>query len=200
MSRRFVAIITLLLFAANMLAVDVHIRVVDAFGEQITNAGLEIKDLYSTGPSRSMQGKAFKLSLLPGDYVVKVQAPGFKWSRQLLSVPYDSPFYVRIGLNVGQVSESTVPTPIRIIKGRLVSEVPFGKDVWVRLIPINNNERICEMPLSKQGNFVFSGIEHGNYVVQVIQADKLLASQVVSNYGPSPVEVSVRITASNYVP
>ncbi len=127
-----------------------------------------------------------RLSIPSSLYLLRVRCPGFAIREELLDL-WGQDVLVRIGLNVARQADEP---PIRL-RGHIVHEGPRPTNTWVKLVAILNNQRVMEAPVTLDGDFLFSYIAAGEYVLIVTDGDRLLTSQQISCYGEKTITIRV---------
>jgi hypothetical protein len=110
-----------------------------------------------------------------GDYMLRLAVPGFKNYEQTLRV-YQPLVFVRIGLNVSL----NVDTPIPIAKGNIKPISTDTSSLWIKLIPIVNNNSLMESRVKSDGSFQFAGFDLGEYLLVVLRGTTIIYNKQVS--------------------
>jgi hypothetical protein len=104
-----------------------------------------------------------------GNYVVTVTSDGFRSRRQVVELRQPE-LSMRIGLSVGIGWYETLTT----VRGR-IDEAHEGEDLWVSLTPLLGANWVGDLPkyfqhsLKSNGQFEFPNVEHGHYLLAVVQ-------------------------------
>lgn len=164
-----------------------HVTVVSISNDPIP-ADLEFVDLLEDGiePKRfTLPGKL--LSLPQSLYRLHVTAKGFA-NRTLIVNVTGAETYLRIGLNVSRLGDEDK----RPLSGKVRFDTPTRRAVWVRLVPVLNQQEQMEMPLSREGSFIFEDLAPGEYILLVLEDSTLLHSEQVSCFGKTDVRIQVK--------
>lgn len=176
-------LLLLLLLQTPSRQTSLVVTTVTQIGEPI-DAQLEILSLDRPGsmPLRSSSGEGLLLSR--GKYLIKAKKLGCIDREQLIEID-GAKMSIRIGMNLVPVSEFTKRVNL---SGRMM----FGRykpdGVWMKLIPLVNNQQMMETPIDHDGSFVFDGLYQGEYLLIAIVKDQLIKAEQITCYRDRNVE------------
>jgi len=145
---------------------------------ELSKRGVSVVNLVHRDTNKSFRDKFRGLqgSNIPyGDYILRLAVPGFKNYEQTLRV-YQPLVSARIGLNVSL----NVDTPIPIAKGNVKPISTDTASLWIKLIPIVNNNSLMESRVKSDGSFQFAGFDFGEYLLVVLRGTTIIYSKQVS--------------------
>ncbi|MCC6587138.1 MAG: hypothetical protein IT168_10640 [Bryobacterales bacterium] len=163
------------------------VELVDQRGERISGE-VEIQSLDS-GNRQARQFHSGTLQTIPqGTYRVTGHARGFAPARRFADL-YGKSVALRIGLNVAQsIDEEGVSLTGRVL-------LPSYAAVWLKLISLVNNHPAVDLPLRRDGSFLFSGLARGEYVLLIISGNQLIRAHPVSCFSNEVLTLTITETA-----
>ncbi|MBO0860780.1 MAG: carboxypeptidase regulatory-like domain-containing protein, partial [Chloracidobacterium sp.] len=130
-------------------------RVVDNNGAAVTNAAVTITNTatnVSSSTTTNGDGDYTALYLIPGNYSVRVEAPGFKKSaRQNVEIRVGDRLQIDMRLEVGAVSETV----------NVNADAPLLETNSASAGQVIDQRRIADLPLSDGNPFVLSRLSAG---------------------------------------
>jgi len=126
----------------------VEIRVWDASGYRIEGERVTLTPV-GGGDDYNASGKKVELSVPPGEYILRVQAPGFEARREILRV-YEPRVLRSIALQVAPPHGAAFPS----LKGKVVNYGGNVKDLRIRLMALYG-DGLREARVDARGSFAF---------------------------------------------
>ncbi len=161
---------------------------VDESIADLSRRGTQTVDLTSRWSNKSFRAnfKGLYGSNIPyGDYTLKLTVPGFREYEQILRV-YQPLVSVRVTLIVSRIIDMPIPTAKGSIK-------PIPRDaasLWVKLMPITNNNSLMDARVQADGTFQLAGFDHGAYLLAVIRGtDVIYSKQLLLHGGENNINV-----------
>lgn len=166
MIRRCLTLLPLL--AAVLCAADhatVRVEVWAGPANPLRDAKIELVER-GTGRKIDAAFRDFVATKVPhGHYILRVSRPGFRNHEQRLAVLQD-PVSLRVGMAVSNV-------PLCVLTGVVD---PAKPDMWVKVIPILNQEFVVDAQVQEDGRFALSGLSFGESAVLLIQGRRVVST------------------------
>jgi hypothetical protein len=153
-------------------------------GELVENGRV---DLMQQGTKKSFRAnfRGWRGTNIPyGEYVLRIEAPGFRSHEQNLRV-YQPVVPVRVGLRVTLTDDEAR----RDVQGRVTSVDTGRGELWVKLVPVLANGPSMDARVLNDGRFTFAGIDPGEYLLIVIRGTSVIHTQQAKLFGGESIEI-----------
>ena len=147
-------------------------RVFNLEGSPIT----EFKATLLTG--RSSRTVTSGQSVLYGDYLLRIEAPGFRSATQPIHV--DAPeTLLRFELEIGTIAGVHRAS---ILRGQ-IQKLPANQEIWAKAVPLRGPGS-TESRVYGSGYFELRGLRRGSYILLLTSGDRVLHQQIVLSQEP----------------
>jgi hypothetical protein len=153
---------------------SIEVIATDLTGARIP--GVQVEFIPQRPAGEVIKSRIRSARILYGDYQVRVHATGFSDAHREVRV-YQPRITVRIELQAGHIA---CPSPPADISGRIKGADEAG-ELWVKAVPLRGVGG-GEALVSPSGYFLIAGLEYTDYLVFVLQGDKILHQEVVKTY------------------
>lgn len=144
-------------------------------------------DLLQQGTRKSLRSnfRGWRGTNIPyGEYVLRIEAPGFRSHEQILRV-YQPSVAVRVGLRVTLADDE----PLRQVQGRVTPADLNRAELWVKLVPVLANGPTMDARVLQDGTFSFGGIDPGEYLLIVIRGTSIVQTKQAKLFGGEKIEI-----------
>jgi hypothetical protein len=121
-----------------------------------------------------------------GEYVLRVEAPGFRTHEQNLRV-YRPSVTVRIGLRVTLMDDE----PVRVVQGRVIAADRDIDELWIKLVPILAGGPPMDARVATDGTFSLGGIDPGEYLLMVIRGTAVIHTKQKMLFGDETIDIAL---------
>jgi hypothetical protein len=129
-----------------------------------------------------------------GRYTLTIESPGFEKYERRFNV-LGSATYVRAALKVVEPDERRVIGRhiYPFIRGSVEGALAVKSDLWAKLIPITGTEdNLMDARISKDGRFQFDGMDVGNYLLLILDGNRVIATEPIQSLGNKEVKIRLQ--------
>lgn len=117
-------------------------------------------------------------SVLYGDYLLRIEAPGFRSATQPIHI--DAPeTLLRFELEIGTIAGVHRAS---IIRGQ-IQKLPANQEIWAKAVPLRGTGS-TESRVYGSGYFELRGLRRGSYILLLTSGDRVLHQQIVLSQEP----------------